>query len=117
MYSEQGRHAKPMDLENIFRYHPPTPEQQLSYSRLRGSARQFAEAIVAETPAGADQSAAIRKVREALMTANAAIALEPGVADPPLDSPVDAHMQAVSEDQALKFAREQADGLRVKGAP
>jgi hypothetical protein len=34
----------------------------------------FAETIIRNTPPGSDQSAAIRKVREAVMTANAAIA-------------------------------------------
>lgn len=38
--------------------------------------------IVATTPACADQSAALRAVREAVMTANAAIALEDQPANP-----------------------------------
>jgi len=108
-----------MDLDNIFAYHPPSPEQQQRYGKLRGAAREFAKVILAVTPAGPDQTAAIRKVREAVMTANAAIALEPAAVDPPLDSPVDSHMQATSERADLKFAREeeQPDGLRVKSGP
>ena len=46
-----------------------------SYERLRSAARAFSEEILECTPVGADQSAAIRKVREAVMTANAAIAI------------------------------------------
>lgn len=65
-----------MDLANIFRHHPPTPEQLPKYEELRAAAMTLAETIVRLTPVGADQTAAVRKVREAVMTANAAIALE-----------------------------------------
>lgn len=64
-----------MDLDAIFSYHPPTAEQLPKYEDLRSAAYVFAKAIVDLTPVGADQTAAIRKVREAVMTANAAIAL------------------------------------------
>lgn len=63
------------DLDHIFKYHAPNGEQLAQYARLRDAARTFAIAIVQDTPAGADQSAAIRHVREAVMTANAAVAL------------------------------------------
>lgn len=66
----------PIDLDNIFSYHAPTPEQLPKYDALRAAAKEFARAIIEKTPASADQSAAIRHVREAVMTANAAIALE-----------------------------------------
>lgn len=66
---------KSFDLEHIFKYHAPSGEQLAQYSRLREAARVFAIAIVQDTPTGADQSAAIRHVREAVMTANAAVAL------------------------------------------
>jgi hypothetical protein len=39
------------------------------------AAKNFAEVILANCPSGADRSDAIRKIREARMTANAAIAL------------------------------------------
>jgi len=65
-----------LDLDHIFTYHPPTGSYQIEhYTTLRQAAHEFAKVIVAHTPAGPDQSAAIRKVREAVMTANAAIAL------------------------------------------
>jgi hypothetical protein len=65
-----------MDIENIFKYHPPTEDQAMKYNALRESAKKFAGDILAVTPQGADQTAAIRKLRECVMTANAAIALE-----------------------------------------
>lgn len=64
------------DLEHIFTYHaPPTPYEIDSYVRIRQAALDFATMIVARTPRCADQSAAVRHIREAVMTANAAIAL------------------------------------------
>jgi hypothetical protein len=65
-----------MDLEHVFNYHPPTPEQRPKYEELRQSAKDFAATIQRLTPNCADQWAALRHVREAVMTANAAIALD-----------------------------------------
>lgn len=62
------------ELSNLFRYHAPLPGQAQKYERLRAAALTFAQAVIAETPPSADQTAAIRKVREAVMTANASIA-------------------------------------------
>lgn len=63
------------DLDHIFKYHAPTPEQLPKYEELRAAAKTFAETIVRLTPPGADQSAALRLVREATFTSNSAIAL------------------------------------------
>ena len=63
-------------INEQFTYHAPSPEQARRYDVLRTAAREFAHVILATTPVCADQSAAIRKLREAVMTANAAIALE-----------------------------------------
>ena len=74
---EQLRMAQPIkvaDLENWFMYHPPTQGQQERYVRIREHAKEFAKVLLECTPAGPDQEAAIRKVREAVMTSNAAIA-------------------------------------------
>lgn len=65
-----------LDLEHIFMYHAPGGDDVGRYQRLREAAKAFAQVIVDETPECADQSAAIRHVREAVMTANAAIALK-----------------------------------------
>lgn len=64
------------DLDNIFNYHSPTTIQVVHYQKIREAAKAFAKVIIDNTPPSADQSDAIRKVREAAMTANAAIALE-----------------------------------------
>lgn len=64
-----------IDIDHIFKYHAPTPEQLPKYEAVRAAARAFAEVIVANTPPSADQSAAMRHLREAVMTANASIAL------------------------------------------
>jgi hypothetical protein len=53
----------------------PTSEDIERYRKIRDAARVFARAVYKETPICADQTAAIRKIREAVMTANAAIAL------------------------------------------
>lgn len=63
-------------IETWFTYHPPKPEQVDHYNALRDAAKVFALAIAAHTPSGPDQTAAIRKVREAVMTANASIACD-----------------------------------------
>ena len=62
--------------DSIFDYHQPQFGQHEKYQALRDAAKAFARAIRANTPECPDQTAAIRKVREALMTANASIALE-----------------------------------------
>lgn len=64
------------DLDNWFQYHAPNREQQKQYETIRAAALHLARVIVANTPASADQTAAIRKLREAVMTANASIACE-----------------------------------------
>jgi hypothetical protein len=63
-----------MELDHVFKYHAPEPEQLAKYQTLRDAAHTFATVILENTPVGADQTAAIRKVREAVMTANAAVA-------------------------------------------
>jgi hypothetical protein len=64
------------DINRWFTYHPPVGSQPARYALLRDAAKAFAFAIVENVPDCADRTAAIRKVREAVMTANAAIACE-----------------------------------------
>lgn len=64
------------DLDNIFSYHAPTPEQIQQYQAIREAAKVFAQVVVDNSPRSADRSVAIRKIREAVMIANAAIALD-----------------------------------------
>jgi hypothetical protein len=61
-------------LDNWFTYHAPNPETLVAYGFVRSAARQFAGIINANVPESADKTAAIRKLRECVMTANAAIA-------------------------------------------
>ena len=63
------------EVEAGFVYRPPKPDQVLKYQAIRESGKQLALTIFDNAPPCADQSAALRKVREAVMTANAAIAL------------------------------------------
>jgi len=65
-----------LDIENIFTYHAPTPEQLPKYEAIRAKAKELGHIIVDNTPACADQTAAIRLLREAVFTANASIALD-----------------------------------------
>jgi hypothetical protein len=66
----------PSDLENWFSYHAPHGNQQERYVKIREASKALAYVIVESTPPSADQTAALRKLREAVMTANASIACE-----------------------------------------
>ena len=68
--------SSPINIEHLFTYHPPKGGQAGRYAAINEAALSLAKVIIENTPTGADQSAAIRKVREARMTANAAISLE-----------------------------------------
>lgn len=70
------RRAMNEKLQNWFTYHAPRGDQIKRYKNIREAGRVLAATIIASTPEGDDQDAALRKVREAVMTANAAIALE-----------------------------------------
>ena len=61
-------------LKNWFTYHPPEANDSAHYNAIRDAALVFSQVIVEHTPPSADQTAAIRKVRESVMTANASIA-------------------------------------------
>ena len=61
-------------IEELFTYHAPTEAQVHQYLRIRSAGKALVRCIDAECPAGPDRTAAVRKIREAVMTANAAIA-------------------------------------------
>lgn len=64
------------NLLEIFTYHDD--ENRIPhYKAIRKAAHDFALAIIENTPDCADRTAALRRVREAVMTANAAVALAP----------------------------------------
>lgn len=63
-------------LENLFTYHVPTTRQQSALRDIRKAGLALAIVIEENTPNCADRAAAIRKVREAVMTANAAVVVK-----------------------------------------
>jgi hypothetical protein len=68
------RPVEPDAIETLFTYHAPTEEQKVSYLQIREAAKALARCIDAHCPAGPDRTAAVRKIREAVMVANASIA-------------------------------------------
>lgn len=62
-------------IENLFTYHSPDAAQMAKYEAIRQAAKAFAYIICDNTPSCADQSTAIRKLRESVFCANASIAL------------------------------------------
>lgn len=64
------------NVSTVVRYQRPTATQATAHEALAKAAENFIQVILQNAPASADTSAAIRKVREAKMTASAAVALE-----------------------------------------
>jgi hypothetical protein len=63
-------------LAELFTYHPPTPFTLPKFAAINQAAKNFAEVVLQNCPSSADRSAAIRLIRDARMTANAAVALD-----------------------------------------
>ena len=61
-------------VENWFSHHPPTGNQAIRYNHIRAYAKNLAHVIVRACPYSADRTAALRKLREVVMIANASIA-------------------------------------------
>lgn len=61
-------------IEELFTYHAPTGDQPERYLRIREAGKALARVIDECCPAGPDRTAAVRHIREAVMTANASIA-------------------------------------------
>ena len=61
-------------LNNWFSYHPPIEDQAQRYEQIRAAGKVFAEKLAELCPESADLTVAIRKVREAVYSANASIA-------------------------------------------
>jgi hypothetical protein len=64
------------DPEYVFEHHSATPDKLVHYEALHAAAKIFAQAILKHAPPSEDQAAALRLLREATMTACAAIALD-----------------------------------------
>ena len=63
-----------ISIDQWFEYHAPHGDQAVRYEKLRAKGKELAEMIQELCPESEDRLVAIRKVREAIMTANAAIA-------------------------------------------
>ena len=61
------------EIERLFDHHAPSGAQAQGYQRIREAAKVLAQVIFDVAPLGADRTAAIRKLREAVMTAIAGI--------------------------------------------
>lgn len=66
---------QPAEIEKMFTYHAPNDSSLERLRNVRGKAMELAHLINTEIPECADKSASIRLLREAVMTANAAIVL------------------------------------------
>jgi len=64
------------NVHDVFTSHAPDEDQVRRLHIVRTAAQQLAQEILTEVPPCADQQAALRLLREAVMTANAAIALK-----------------------------------------
>ena len=62
-------------ISEVFKYHAPTEEQVEQMKEIRDKAYDLAHCILIHCPNSADKTTAIRKIREAVMTANASIVL------------------------------------------
>lgn len=62
------------DIDNWFTYHRPSDIQQEAYLAIRVKAKELAETFNAVAPKCADTTAAMRNLREAVMSMNQAIA-------------------------------------------
>lgn len=64
------------EIDELFSYHAPTPEQRKIYERINLAFQDCAKAIAPMLPAGPGKTVAIRALSEARMKANQAVALE-----------------------------------------
>jgi hypothetical protein len=64
------------DPNYVFEHHAPTAEKLVHYDAIHVAAKEFATVILKHTVPSEDQAAALRLLREATMTANAAVALD-----------------------------------------
>lgn len=64
-----------LEIANIFTYHAPKGDQAEKYVQLRNIGRLFAESVNELCPESREKSIAITKMQEAVMFANAAIAI------------------------------------------
>lgn len=64
-----------MNIENTFTYHRPFGTQPERYEHLRAVAKELATAITLHCPESREKSLALTAVQQAVMWANASIAI------------------------------------------
>lgn len=74
--AEKFMTGTPAWIEFVNTYQPATEKQLKQYTAINEASKNFMRVIFENTPRCADQSAAIRLLREVRMIANAAIALD-----------------------------------------
>lgn len=62
------------DIENVFRHHPPQPEQIEKYQALREKAKELAVLIEEACPNSREKSLAFTNLEQSVMWANTSIA-------------------------------------------
>ncbi len=63
-----------LDLDNIYKYHPPKDDQVERYQNIRDEAKSFALKIEDLCPHSRERSIALNNLETAVMWANASIA-------------------------------------------
>ena len=70
-----SRPIGPGDVDDVFEYHTPTPEQQAAYYAMQIQFKSVVQGILLNCPESGDRDTALRHLRDARMWANASIAL------------------------------------------
>lgn len=70
-------------IESDFAFHAPRNVDSVKYEQMRANGKALASLIIALCPAGRERSAAMTKLEEAIMWANAGIARQSPVAGEP----------------------------------
>lgn len=63
-----------LEIEQLFTYHAPKPDQIARYGTLRDAGKELAILLIDTCPDSRERDQAIDKLREAIMWANASIA-------------------------------------------
>ncbi len=63
-----------LDLDHIYKYHPPKDGQPAKYEDIRAKAKELAEIIQKLCPESREKSVAFTQLETAVMWANVAIA-------------------------------------------
>jgi hypothetical protein len=66
----------PRVLDHVFAHHPPDPETARMHQRVRTGCRRLADLFAEVIPPGSELDHVQQKLRETMMAANAAVAVE-----------------------------------------